>query len=77
MFKVPCTCDAGATEPFRKRIEYDVVDLTTNPAALEYVMEELGYSAAPSSSPAIRTTGRDSAPTSSTSTPHERRDPER
>ncbi|MBM3714631.1 MAG: glutaredoxin-like protein NrdH [Actinobacteria bacterium] len=31
-----------------KGIEYTVVDLTTNPAAaLEYVMDELGYSAAP------------------------------
>ncbi len=37
---------AGAREQW-KGIEYTVVDLTTNPAALEYVMDELGYSAAP------------------------------
>lgn len=31
----------------KKGIEYTVVDITTNPAALAYVTEELGYSAAP------------------------------
>jgi len=30
-----------------KGIHYEEVDVTTNPAALEYVTEELGYSAAP------------------------------
>jgi glutaredoxin-like protein NrdH len=30
-----------------KGIEYTVVDLNTNPAALEYVVDELGFSAAP------------------------------
>jgi glutaredoxin-like protein NrdH len=42
---VQCTATYRALDA--KGIEYDVVDLTTNPAALEYVMEELGYSAAP------------------------------
>ena len=31
----------------KKGIEYTVVDITTNPAALAYITEELGYSAAP------------------------------
>lgn len=26
MFKVPCTCDAGATEPFRKRMVLRTLD---------------------------------------------------
>lgn len=30
-----------------KGIEYEVVDLSENPAALEYVTQELGYSQAP------------------------------
>jgi len=30
-----------------KGIEYDEVDITTNPAAYEYVTEELGYTVAP------------------------------
>ncbi|MCJ1709382.1 MULTISPECIES: glutaredoxin-like protein NrdH [Microbacteriaceae] len=42
---VQCTATYRALDA--KGIEYEVVDLTTNPAALEYVMEELGYSAAP------------------------------
>lgn len=42
---VQCTATYRALDS--KGIEYTVVDLTTNPAALEYVMEELGYSAAP------------------------------
>jgi glutaredoxin-like protein NrdH len=37
---------AGAREQW-KGIECTVVDLSTNPAALKYVMDELGYSAAP------------------------------
>ena len=40
-----CTATYRALDA--KGIEYTVVDLTTNPAALEYVMDELGYSAAP------------------------------
>jgi len=31
----------------KKGIEYTTVDITTNPAALAYITEELGYSAAP------------------------------
>ncbi|WP_308470905.1 glutaredoxin-like protein NrdH [Rathayibacter sp. AY1G1] len=31
----------------KKGIEYTVVDITTNPEALAYITEELGYSAAP------------------------------
>lgn len=42
---VQCTATYRALDA--KGIEYTVVDLTTNPAALEYVMDELGYSAAP------------------------------
>lgn len=42
---VQCTATYRALDA--KGIEYEVVDLTTNPAALEYVMEELGYFAAP------------------------------
>ena len=43
-------------------IPYDVVDLTTNSAALEYV-QDLGYSQAPvSSSWTTTTTGQDSTP---------------
>ena len=40
-------CNATYRALDAKGIEYTVVDLTTNPAALEYVMDELGYSAAP------------------------------
>lgn len=42
---VQCTATYRALDA--KGIEYTFVDLTTNPAALEYVMDELGYSAAP------------------------------
>lgn len=42
---VQCTATYRALDA--RGIEYTVVDLTTNPAALEYVMDELGYSAAP------------------------------
>ena len=42
---VQCTATKKALE--RKGIRYTEVDLTTNDAALEYVTEELGYSAAP------------------------------
>ncbi|MEX0153850.1 glutaredoxin-like protein NrdH [Microbacterium sp. LMI1-1-1.1] len=42
---VQCTATYRALDA--KGIKYTVVDLTTNPAALEYVMDELGYSAAP------------------------------
>jgi glutaredoxin-like protein NrdH len=42
---VQCTATYRALDG--KGIEYQVIDLTTNTAALEYVMEELGYSQAP------------------------------
>lgn len=42
---VQCTATYRALDA--KGIQYTVVDLTTNPASLEYVMDELGYSAAP------------------------------
>jgi glutaredoxin-like protein NrdH len=42
---VQCTATYRALDG--KSIEYQVIDLTTNAAALEYVMEELGYSQAP------------------------------
>lgn len=42
---VQCTATYRALDG--KEIEYQVIDLTTNAAALEYVTEELGYSQAP------------------------------
>ncbi|PPH38548.1 NrdH-redoxin [Rathayibacter sp. AY1E4] len=42
---VQCTMTYRVLE--KKGIEYTTVDITTNPAALAYVTEELGYSAAP------------------------------
>ncbi|MCJ1675688.1 glutaredoxin-like protein NrdH [Rathayibacter sp. VKM Ac-2929] len=42
---VQCTRTYRVLE--KEGIEYTVVDITTNPAALAYVTEELGYSAAP------------------------------
>nr|WP_181716143.1 glutaredoxin-like protein NrdH [Cryobacterium sp.]QJS06277.1 glutaredoxin [Cryobacterium sp.] len=42
---VQCTATYRALDG--SGIQYQVIDLTTNPAALEYVMEELGYSQAP------------------------------
>ncbi|PPI19458.1 glutaredoxin-like protein NrdH [Rathayibacter sp. AY1B5] len=41
---VQCTMTYRVLE--KKGIEYTTVDITTNPAALAYVTEELGYSAA-------------------------------
>ncbi|ARJ07778.1 glutaredoxin-like protein NrdH [Cnuibacter physcomitrellae] len=40
-------CKATETALDRSGIPYNPVDLSTNPAALEYVTEELGYLAAP------------------------------
>jgi glutaredoxin-like protein NrdH len=42
---VQCTATKRALT--EKGIDYEEVDVTTNDAALEYVTEELGYSAAP------------------------------
>lgn len=42
---VQCTATYRALDG--KGIEHQVIDLTTNAAALEYVMGELGYSQAP------------------------------
>ncbi|KQQ20716.1 NrdH-redoxin [Rathayibacter sp. Leaf299] len=42
---VQCTTTYRVLE--KKGIEYTTVDITTNPAALAYITEELGYSAAP------------------------------
>lgn len=42
---VQCTMTYRVLE--KKGIEYITVDITTNPAALAYITEELGYSAAP------------------------------
>jgi len=42
---VQCTATYRALDA--KGIEYTTVDVTTNAAALVYVTEELGYSAAP------------------------------
>jgi glutaredoxin-like protein NrdH len=42
---VQCTATYRALDA--KGIAYTTVDVTTNPAALAYVTEELGYSAAP------------------------------
>jgi glutaredoxin-like protein NrdH len=42
---VHCTATYRALDS--QGIEYQVIDLTANAAALEYVMEELGYSQAP------------------------------
>lgn len=40
-------CDATYRALDSKGIVYDVVDLTQDDAALEYVMDDLGYSQAP------------------------------
>lgn len=42
---VQCTATKRALKA--ADVEYEEVDVTTNDAALEYVTEELGYSAAP------------------------------
>jgi glutaredoxin-like protein NrdH len=42
---VQCTATYRALDG--SGVEYQVIDLTTSAAALEYVMEELGYSQAP------------------------------
>ncbi|MCJ1697832.1 glutaredoxin-like protein NrdH (plasmid) [Rathayibacter sp. VKM Ac-2759] len=42
---VQCTMTYRVLE--KKGIKYTTVDITTNPAALAYITEELGYSAAP------------------------------
>jgi glutaredoxin-like protein NrdH len=42
---VQCTMTYRVLE--KKGIEYTTVDITTNPAALAYITEELGYFAAP------------------------------
>jgi glutaredoxin-like protein NrdH len=40
-------CDATKRALDKKGLTYHEVDLTQSPAALEYVMDELGYSMAP------------------------------
>lgn len=40
-------CEMTKTVLKAKGIEFELVDVTINEAALEYVTEELGYSAAP------------------------------
>lgn len=40
-------CDATYRALTKHELEYTVVDVTTNPAALTYVTEELGYNQAP------------------------------
>lgn len=40
-------CDMTKKTLTRGNVEFDVVDLSTNPEAMDYVKNELGYSAAP------------------------------
>jgi len=64
---VQCTATYRAFDS--KGIPYRVVDLSEDPAALAYV-QDLGYLQAPSLSSTTKTTGPDSAPTTSNASPN-------